>query len=48
MIQPNIKLTSNRLDKISVEVVKTTKSLEFTQSKLDQNLKSVKKDIANT
>ena len=45
MIKSNMKLTSNRLDNTSAEVIKITKSLEFTQNKLDEGLKSVKRDI---
>ena len=45
MIKSNMKLTNNRLDNISGKVTKITKSLEFTQNKLDEELISVKKDI---
>ena len=37
--------TNNLLDKTFVEVVEIRKSLKFTQNKLNEELKSVKKDI---
>ena len=40
-----MKLTNKRLDNISAKVTKITKSLEFTQNKLDEELISVKKDM---
>ena len=42
MIKSNTELTNNRLDKISAEVVKIARSLEFTQNELDEELKSDK------
>ena len=38
--------TDERLDKISLEVLEITKSLEFTQGKLDEELAIVKNDIS--
>ena len=40
-----MELTNNRLDKISAKVIEITRSLTLTQSKLDEELKSVEKDI---
>ena len=45
MIKCNMELADNRLHKISIEVFGTTKSLEFTQNKLERELKPVKKNI---
>ena len=45
MIKSNMELADNRLHKISIEVFGTTKSLEFTQNKLERELKPVKKNI---
>ena len=36
--------TNNRLDKISQEVIEITKSLEFTQGQLDEELTKMKND----
>ena len=38
--------TIEHLDEISIEVLEITKSLEFTQKKLDQELVIVKNDIS--
>ena len=38
--------TNERLDKISNEVIEITKSLEFTQGKLDEEIAIVKNDIS--
>lgn len=43
-IKSNMKLINNHLYKIFADVG-STKSLEFTQSKFDKELKSVKKDV---
>ena len=43
-IKSNMKLINNHLYKIFADV-ESTKSLEFTQNKLDKELKSVKKDV---
>ena len=40
-----MELTNNRLDKISAKVMEITRSLTLTQNKLDEELKSVEKDI---
>ena len=40
-----MELTNNRLDKISAKVIEITRSLTLTQNKLDEELKSVEKDI---
>ena len=40
-----MELSNNRPDKISAEVFETSKSLEFTQNKLDKELQPVKIDI---
>ena len=45
MIKSNMELADNRLHKISIEVFEITKSLEFTQNKLERELKPVKKNI---
>ena len=41
----NLQATTERLDKIATEMGELSKSLEFTQSQLDEELGSVKKDI---
>lgn len=43
-IKSNMKLINNHLYKIFADV-ESTKSLAFTQNKLDKELKSVKKDV---
>ena len=45
MIKCNMELANKRLAKISAEVIKVTKCFELTQKKLDEDLKSIKKDI---
>lgn len=45
VIKCNMELASKRLTKISAEVIKVTKCFELTQNKLDEELKSIKKDI---
>ena len=41
-----LQKTNERLDKISNEVLEITKSLEFTQGKLDEEIVIVKNDIS--
>ena len=41
----NLQATTERLDKIATEMGELSKRLEFTQSQLDEELGSVKKDI---
>ena len=45
LINSNLKATNERLDKIAAEMGELSKSLEFTQSQLDEELGNVKKDI---
>ena len=41
----NMELTNNHLDKISAEVVEITKSFEFIQNKLDEEMKDLTEDL---
>ena len=45
MIKLHLQSTNERLDKISMDVIEVTKSLEFTQSMFDEELDTVKYDI---
>ena len=45
IIKAQLENTNNRLDRISQEVVDITKSLEFTQEQLDEELAKLKNDI---
>ena len=45
LMNSNLKATNERLDKIATEMGELSKSLEFTQSQLDEELGNVKKDI---
>ena len=45
LINSNLKATNERLDKIPTKMGKLSKSLEFMQSQLDEELGNVKKDI---
>ena len=45
LINSNLQATNERLDKIATEMGELSKSLEFTQSQLDEELGNVKKDI---
>ena len=45
LINSNMKLTNERLGKLSTEMAELTKSLEHTQDQLDEELKTVKTDI---
>ena len=46
ILKSQLQNTNERLDKISNEVLEITKSLEFTQGKLDEELAIVKNDIS--
>ena len=41
----NMELTNDHLNKISAEVVKITKSFEFIQNKLDEEMKDLTEDL---
>lgn len=43
IIKTHLENTNNRLDRISQEAFETTKSLEFTQGQLDEELTKIKK-----
>ena len=45
LINSNLKATNERLDKIATEMGELSKSLEFTQSQIDEELGNVKKGI---
>ena len=45
IIKTHLENTNNQLDRISQEVFEITKSLEFTQSQLDEELTKIKNDI---
>ena len=45
IIKAQLENTNNRLDRISQEVVDITKSLEFTQEQLDEELAKLKNDV---
>lgn len=45
IIKAQLENTNNRLDRISQEVVGITKSLEFTQEKLEEELSRLKNDV---
>ena len=45
LIKSNLKATNERLDNIAAEMGKLSKSIEYTQSQLDEELGNVKKDI---
>ena len=45
LINSNLQATNERLDKIATEMGELSKSLEFTQSQLDEELGRLKKDI---
>ena len=45
IIKAQLENMNNRLDRKSQEVVGITKSLEFTQEKLDQELSRLKNDV---
>ena len=47
LINPNVKKITERLDKLSAEIVDLTASLEFTQNKIDEELFQVKREIKN-
>ena len=47
LINSNVNKTTERLDKLSAEIVDLTASLEFTQKKIDEELFQVKKEIKN-
>ena len=46
ILKSQLQNTNERLDKISNEVLEITKSLEFTQGKLDEEIAIVKNDIS--
>ena len=48
ILKSQLQNTNERLDKISNEVLEITKSLEFTQGKLDEEISIVKNDISKT
>ena len=45
LINPNVNKTTERLNKLSAEIVDLTASLELTQKKIDEELFQVKKEI---
>ena len=45
LINSNLQAKNERLNKLVIEMGESTKSLEFTQSQLDEELGSVKEDI---
>ena len=45
IINTQLENTTDRLERISQEVVSITKSLEFTQEQLDEELAKLKKDV---
>ena len=45
IINTQLENTTDRLERISQEVVRITKSLEFTQEQLDEELAKLKKDV---
>ena len=45
IIKTHLENTNNQLDRISQEVFEITKSLEFTQCQLDEELTKIKNDI---
>ena len=47
MISKNFQNTNDRLDKISKEMTKLTKSREFTQDRLKGEINDIKKNIKN-
>ena len=47
LIKFNVNTTTERLDKLSAEIVDLTASLEFTQKKIDEELFRVKKEMKN-
>ena len=47
LINSNMKATNERLDKIATEMGELSKSLEFTQSQIDEELENVKKTSSN-
>ena len=47
LINSNVNKTTERLDKLSAEIVDLTASLEFTHKKIDEELFQVKKEIKN-
>ena len=47
IIKTHLENTNNRPDRISQEAFETTKSLEFTQGQLDEELTKIKNDIGN-
>ena len=47
LINSNVNKTTERLDKLSAEIVDLTTSLEFTHKKIDEELFQVKKEIKN-
>ena len=48
ILKSQLKNTNERLDKISNEVLEITKSLEFTQCKIDEELATVINNISIT
>ena len=48
ILKSQLKNTNERLDKISNEVLEITKSLEFTQGKIDEELATVINNISIT
>ena len=47
LINSNVNKTTERLDKLSAEIVDLTASLEFTPKKIEEELFQVKKEIKN-
>ena len=47
LINSNVNKTTERLEKLSAEIVDLTASLEFTQKEIDEKLFQVKKEIKN-
>ena len=47
LINSIVNKTTERLDKLSIEIVDLAASLEFTQKKIDEELFQVKKEIKN-
>ena len=47
IIKTHLENMNNRLDKISQEIIEITKSLEFTQGQLDEELTKIKNDMGN-
>ena len=45
MINDNIKVTNDRLDRISQDVTHLKQSLEFTQEQMKEEINKIKKDL---